>query len=198
MAGYADFCGDITQGFILCGNAPSTPGVQDRIFAYNANEFTETYDATNPLIVTGLTPIGDALLYEITGAGDSFDSQSTLQQKQAGPRYAELVMFNIAKNSSVVKKLIAQGAAGRVKFIMMNNDKTSDSAFELFGAANGLKFTENTVKKASDEDMQGGWKVEAGNPKGLLEPFPPRAVLLGVTPTYATTLAALEALTVAE
>lgn len=197
MAGLDDFCGKIVAGFIQCGTPPSSPGIEDRVYAYNRDEFTETYDATNPLILTGLTPIGSAVLYKITGSGDSFDSSSTVQKKSVGPRFNELVNVNISSNSTDVKKLIINGSAGRVKFITVNNDKSTDGAIELFGAVNGLQFTENTVRKASDEDMQGGWKIEAGMPKGLLEPYPPRAILIPPTTgpaTYASTLAALEAL----
>lgn len=197
MAGYNDLCGEITAGYDFCGAAPSAPGLDNFLYGFNKDEFTITYDADNPLIVTGLTAIGSAVLYKIRGAGDSFDASSTLQQKNVGPRFAELVMFNMASNSTTVKKFVVNAGSGRVGYIVVNNDKSTDSAIELYGATVGMKLTDNTVRKASDEDFQGGWKFEAGPPKGLLEPLPPRAVAIpGVSgpATYATTLAALEAL----
>lgn len=199
MAGYSDLCGDITAGFTNCGQAASAPGLEEFLYGFNKDEFVITYDTTNPLIITAITPIGSAVIYKIRGAGDSFDASSTLQQKAVGPRFAELVMFNMSSNSTAVKKFVVNAGSGRVCYIIVNNDKSTDGAIELYGATVGLKLTDNTVRKASDEDLQGGWKFEAGNPKGLLEPYPPRAIAIpGVSgpATYATSLAAIEALLV--
>lgn len=199
MAGYEDLCAQITAGFIQCGEVPSAPGIEDVVYAYNRDEFVEVLDTANPLIVKGLTPIGSAVLYKFTSSGNSFDSENKPVKKSVGARFSEMVKLNVSSNSSAIKKLIVNGSNGRVKFITINNDKSTDAALELWGYTNGLQFSENTVRTASNEDFQGGWQIEATNPKGLLEPLPARCVLIppvSGTATYATTIAALEALLV--
>lgn len=188
-----DFCGNIIAGFDPCGKTPSVAGIEPGIYAFNQGDFTFTYDSVNPLLVTGITRVGTALMYKIIGFGDSFNAMSKVTKKAVGPRYTETITAYITSNSSAVKQLIVNGAIGRLQFIVVNNDKSTDGAVELYGAVNGLQFSENTQRDAQDEDMAGAWKIEATNPPKLLEAFPPRSVLLGVTPTYATTITALDA-----
>lgn len=87
---------------------------------------------------------------------------------------------------------------GRVCAIAVNNYKSSDSAIELFGAVNGLILTD-AERSAADENLDGGYKLKLTNPDKLREPYPPRAVSIAPTSgaaTYASTIAAIEALVV--
>lgn len=194
MAGLTDFCGEIAAGFIRCGKTPSSAGIEPGLYAYNKDQFIVTYDVTNPLIVTGFTRVDIAnVMYKIEGFGDNFNAISKPNKKTVGARYTETIKAYIADNSTATKQLIHNGLIGRICFIVINNDKSTNGAVELYGAVNGLQFTDNTQRDAANEDLQGAWDIEAMNPPKLLEPFPPRAVLIGTTPTFATTLAALEA-----
>jgi hypothetical protein len=121
---------------------------------------------------------------------------SKLAKTQVGPRYTEEIDFNIAGLSVDVKAQLMAMGYGRVRAIAVNNYKDSDSAIELFGAVNGLIVTE-AERNAADETLDGGYKIKLTNPDKLKEPYPPRAVSIAPTSgpaTYASTLAALEAL----
>lgn len=198
MAGLSDFCGTIAAGFTKCGKSPSVAGIEPGIYVFNLDEFTITYDATNPLIVTGFTRADNTkLFYKLEGYGDNFNAVSKATKKMVGPRYTETITAYVSDNSTDTKKLIHNGLTGRLGFVVINNDKATDGAVELYGAVNGLQFSDNTERDAANEDMQGAWKIEATNPPKLLEPFPPRAVLIPPgtgEATYASTLAALELL----
>lgn len=189
-----DFCGNIAAGFGPCGKTPSVAGIEPGIYAFNKGEFTFTYDAVNPLLITGIARVGTALMYKVIGFGDTFDAMSKKVTKGVGPRFEETLSFYIPDNSSATKKFIVNGSTGRQQYIIVNNDKSGDGAIELYGAVNGLQFSDSTQRQASDEDMQGAWKIEAKSPPKLTEAYPPRSVLIGQgSPTYATTIAALDA-----
>lgn len=191
MAGLADFCNKIAAGFNPCGKTPSSAGIEPGIYVYNVADVVLTFDATNPLIVTGIT--GD--LFKIKGFGDNFNSISKPAKKQVGGRYTETVTAYITENSVATKKFVYNALNGRVGVIVVNNDKSTESAVELFGAVNGLQLSENSQRDAANEDMQGAWMLEFTNPPKLTEPYPPRAVSIPPTTgpaTYASTIAALE------
>jgi hypothetical protein len=119
-----------------------------------------------------------------------------LAKTSVGPRYTEEIDFNIAGLSVDIKSQLMAMGYGRVKAITINNYKSSDSAIELFGAINGLILTD-AERNAADETLEGGYKLKLTNPDKTREPYPPRAVSIAPqsgTATYATTLAALEAL----
>jgi hypothetical protein len=88
---------------------------------------------------------------------------------------------------------------GRVRAIAVNNYNSSDSAIELFGAVNGLILTD-AERNAADESLDGGYKLKLANPDKMKEPYPPRAVSIAPgtgSATYASTIAAIEALVAA-
>lgn len=191
-----DFCSLISAGFDPCGLTPTVAGIEPGIYAFNLGDFVPTYSATNPLIVTGFTRVGTALMYKIVGFGDSFDAMSKMSKQTTGPRFAETITAYISDNSSTTKQFILNAGYGRVCFLVVNNDKSTDGAIELYGAINGLQLGDNVQRQASDEAMQGAWKLEATNPPKLLEAYPPRAVAIPAGEggaTYASTLAAIQA-----
>ncbi|MGN6398723.1 MAG: hypothetical protein ACTHMI_24360 [Mucilaginibacter sp.] len=187
----------INAGFSLGTGSPVTSGVEDVIYIFNQDDVTLTYDTLNPLIVTGLTAVNTAKVYKFEGTNNSFNTISKLAKTSVGPRYTEEVDFNVAGFSVDVKTQLMAMGYGRVCAIVINNYKSSDSAIELFGAVNGLILTD-AERTAADETMDGGYKLKLTNPDKLREPYPPRAVSIAPesgTATYASTLAALEALT---
>lgn len=186
----------ITAGFALGAAEPVTAGIEDVIYIFNEDDVTLTYNTTNPLIVTGLTAVASAKVFKFEGTNNSFNSTSKLAKTQVGPRYTEEIDFNIAGLSTAVKAQLQAMGYGRVKAVVVNNYKSSDSAVELFGAVNGLILTE-AERNAADEGLDGGYKLKLSNPEKLKEPYPPRAVSIAPetgSATYASTLAALEAL----
>jgi hypothetical protein len=186
----------INAGFALGAAEPVTSGIEDVIYIFNESDITLTYDTMNPLIVTDLTAVGSAKVYKFTGTNNSFNSISKLAKTQVGPRYTEEIDFNIAGLSADVKAQLMAMGYGRVRAITINNYKAGDSAVELFGAVNGLILAE-AERNAADEGVEGGYKLKLTNPDKLREPYPPRAVSIppvSGSATYASTLAALEAL----
>lgn len=186
----------INAGFSLGVSKPITSGIEDVIYIFNHDDVTLTYDAANPLIVTGLTAVANAKIYKFEGTNNSFNTMSKLAKTQVGPRYTEEIDFNIAGLSTDIKAQLMAMGYGRVRAIAVNNYKDGDSAIELFGAVNGLIVTE-AERNAADETLDGGYKIKMTNPDKLKEPYPPRAVSIAPqsgTATYASTIAALEAL----
>lgn len=188
----------INAGFSLGTDSPVTAGIEDVIYIFNQDDITLTYDTTNPLIVKGLTAVSSAKVYKFEGTNNSFNTVSKLAKTSVGPRYTEEIDFNVAGLSVDVKTQLMAMGYGRVCAITVNNYKSSDSAIELFGAVNGLILTD-AERTAADETVDGGYKLKLTNPDKLREPYPPRAVSIAPesgTATYASTIAALEALTV--
>ena len=186
----------INAGFALGTDEPVTAGIEDLIYVFNQDDFTLTFDTTNPLIVTGLTAVNAAKVYKFEGTNNSFNTTSKLAKTSVGPRYTEEIDFNVAGFSVDIKTQLQAMGYGRVCAISVNNYNSSDTAIELFGAVNGLILTD-AERSAADETMDGGYKLKLTNPDKLREPYPPRAVSIAPTSgtaTFASTIAALEAL----
>jgi hypothetical protein len=186
----------INAGFSLATSSPVTAGIEDVIYIFNQDDFTLTYSTTNPLIVTGLTAVGTVNIYKFEGTNNSFNTSSKLAKTSVGPRYTEEIDFNVAGLSVDIKTQLMAMGYGRVCAIAVNNYNSSDSAIELFGAVNGLILTD-AERSAADETLDGGYKLKLTNPDKLREPYPPRAISIAPTSgtaTYASTIAAIEAL----
>lgn len=187
----------ITAGFALGAASPVTSGIEDVIYVFNEDDFTVTYDTTNPLIVTGIAAVSAAKMYKFTGTNNSFNSTSKMARTQVGPRYTEEIDFNIAGHSTAIKAAIQSMGYGKVKAICINNYKDEDAYAELFGAINGLTISE-AERNAGDEAIEGGYKLKLAQPEKLREPYPPRAINITSggtgTATYETTITALDAL----
>jgi len=188
----------INAGFSLSTASPVTSGIEDVIYIFNEDDIKITYNTTNPLIIDDLEKVGSGKVYKFEGTNNSFNAMSKLAKTQVGPRYTEEIDFNIAGLSVDIKGQLRAMGYGRVKAIVINNFKESDSSVELFGAVNSLILTE-AERNAADEALEGGYKLKLTNPDKLREPFPPRSVFIADSgsPSYASTIAALEALTVA-
>jgi hypothetical protein len=186
----------INAGFSLGTGAPVTAGIEDVIYIFNQDDITFTFDTTNPLIITGLTAANAGKIYKFEGTNNSFNTSSKLAKTSVGPRYTEEIDFNIAGFSVDIKTQLMSMGYGRVCAIAINNYNSSDTAIELFGAVNGLILTD-AERSAADETLDGGYKLKLTNPDKLREPYPPRAVSIAPTSgtaTYASTIAAIEAL----
>jgi len=189
----------INAGFTLGTAEPVTAGIEDVIYIFNQDDITLTFDTTNPLIVTGLTAVSAAKIYKFNGTNNSFNTVSKLAKTSVAPRYTEEIDFNVAGLSVDIKTQLQAMGYGRVCAIAINNYNSSDSAVELFGAVNGLILTD-AERSAADETVDGGYKLKLTNPDKLREPYPPRAVSIAPvsgTATYASTIAAIEALVAA-
>lgn len=188
----------INAGFSLSTASPVTSGIEDVIYIFNEDDIKITYNTTNPLIIDDLEKVGSGKVYKFEGTNNSFNAMSKLAKTQVGPRYTEEIDFNIAGLSVDIKGQLRAMGYGRVKAIVINNFKESDSSVELFGAVTSLILTE-AERNAADEALEGGYKLKLTNPDKLREPFPPRSVFISDSgsPSYASTIAALEALTVA-
>lgn len=180
----------ISEGFKLGVTSPVVSGQEDLLYIFNVDDIAITYDPSNPLIVKGLAAVSGGLIYAYTGTNNSFKNSSKSTKTIVGPRYAEEIDFNIAGNASDIKSTIMAMGYGRVCAIVVNNFRATDAAVELFGANNGMIAGEADKNEASE----GGWTVKLTPPDKLMEPYPPRSVLIpGVSGsgTLATTLAAI-------
>lgn len=184
----------ISEGFALGVTSPVVSGQEDLLLIFNQNDMLITYNPSNPLIVTAITPVAGAMLYQYTGTNNSFKNSVKISKTIVGPRYTEEIDFNIAGNASDIKASVMAMGYGRVCAIAINNFRATDAAVELFGANNGMLVTEADKNEASE----GGWTLKLGPPDKLMEPYPPRSVFIpGVSgsATFATTLAALSTIT---
>lgn len=170
----------IAAGFALGAASPITSGIEDVIYIFNESDFIITYNQTNPMIVDAIEPVGAAKVYKFEGTNNSFNAVSKMAKTAVGPRYTEEIDFNLAGNTTDIKKQIQAMGYGRVKAVIVNNYKSGDSMVELFGAANGLIMSE-AERNASDEGMEGGYKLKLTNPDKLREPLPPRSMVMQVT-----------------
>lgn len=180
----------INEGFKLGATSPVVSGQEDLLYIFNVDDIAITYDPSNPLIVKGLAAVSGGLIYSYTGTNNSFKNSSKSTPTIVGPRYTEEVDFNVAGNASDIKAQIMAMGYGRVCAIVVNNFRATDAAVELFGANNGM--IARDVEK--NEASEGGWTIKLGPPDKLMEPYPPRSVLIpGVSGsgTLATTLAAI-------
>lgn len=170
----------INAGFKLGSLSPITSGIEDLLYLYNEDDFVEVYDINNPLIITGLFPLNGAKLYKFEGTNNSFGTISKLVKTAVGPRYTEEIDFNIAGNTTDIKGIVQAAGYGRIKAIAVNNYKQGDSTIELFGAVNGLLVSE-AERNASDESIEGGYKIKLTQPDKLREPYPPRSVFIPIS-----------------
>jgi hypothetical protein len=168
-------CGKIIAGFDFCSADAIVAGIDDALYIFNEEDFVITYDPNNPLIVTGITPINGAKMFRYEGTNNSFDTMSTGSQTTVGLRYLEEIDFNIAGNSSTIKAQIRAFGNHKTKCIAVNNYKSTDAAFELFGATTSLLASE-TKRQANDENLSGGYSIKLTNPNKLKEGYPPRCV----------------------
>jgi len=183
----------ISAGFFLGTTDPITAGIEDQIFIFNKGDFTFTYANNNPLLITGITAVGGAMMYSYDGTNNSFNATSKLVKTSAGPRYTEEIDYNIAGISTALKAQMQAQGYGRMQCITFRNWKTGDSVFELWGAENGLILgdSENT---ANNETVEGGYTNKLMNPDKIREPYPPRGISIppvSGSATYASTLAAI-------
>lgn len=187
----------ISSGFTLGVTPPVVAGIEDFLYVFNEGDFTLTFDNTNPLIITGITKVGTSTLFKFTGTNNSFKASSKSVKTPVGPRFEEEIDWNIAGNNVATKDTVMAGGYGRLRAIVVNNFKDGDSYIEMYGANNGLLCE---FERSSDNDAEGGWKMKLTAPDKLKEPYPPRSVQIapsgGGSATYASTLAALEALLV--
>ncbi len=168
-------CQKIIAGFDFCSADAIVAGIDDALYIFNEEDFVITYDPNNPLIVTGITPINGAKMFRFEGTNNSFDTMSTGSQTTVGLRYLEEIDFNIAGNSSIIKQQIRAFGNHKTKCIAVNNYKSTDAAFELFGATTSLLASE-TKRQANDENLSGGYSIKLTNPNKLKEAYPPRCV----------------------
>jgi hypothetical protein len=108
----------INYGFSLGNGEPITSGIEDVIYIFNQDDFTLTYDAENPLIITGMTPVGSTVIHKFEGTNNSFNTMSKLAKTQVGPRYTEEIDFNIAGLSVEIKAQLMAMGYGRVRVIV--------------------------------------------------------------------------------
>jgi hypothetical protein len=175
---------------------PTAPGVQDEAIIFNWEDIDFslcTYDASNPMIMTGLVLKGTSPAtkgFLIKGQRMSNVKTATFAPTKYSPAWTHSFSFIIADNDPVAKKRIVEISNG--KFVVMyannyiNTSKATtpqDSTYEVIGIGAGLYLTEGNDTNA---DANGGWFLKLATASDAKEPYAPYQY-------FVTSIAATEA-----
>lgn len=151
-----------------------------------------TYDATNPLIVTGITlKTGKkAFKYEVYKRGHK--PRFTLVAGEYGPRYRHEMDTSIQVWDNASKAQVEALNRALVVTIVENLQKTGDATIEIYGLDAGLEVADGAVRNLAEND--GVYAYTLASSDDNLEPHIPRSFW---AENYAATQTALSALDVA-
>lgn len=188
-------CGAISADILLdCNNKP-IGGVDPTIYAIpiaDWNASTVTYDSTNPLIVTAITPKTGKKFFKFQVFKRGHKPKFETVDGEFGVAYKHSIATNIPVYTDDVKAQIQGLTEGYSVFIVENVQK-SGVAFEIYGANGGLRMPDLTRDLAANEGVITGTFT---NDEDMNEPKPPLTFKV-TAGTYAATKAAVDALTVA-
>lgn len=197
---YTTLCGVISANILYdCAN-PIQGGAESTLYIFNKADIAAfTTDSTNPNIVRSITMASAKLGFKFEGYKKSLKPKTTGKLKNFGYYWMHEVDFLILANSSAVKAQVEALAAGYYIAIIVNKQKTSDSAVEIFGLSQGLSLTDGALRDVADANTEGAWSLKIASEAGYEEPHTAAsfAVLTtGSTPVfdYAGTITALDAL----
>ena len=188
-------CGAISEDILAnCDNKP-IGGVDTTIYGIplaDWNNATLTFDAGNPLIINSIALLTGKKFFKFQvfkrGHKPKFEAVDT----EFGVNYKHSIATNIPVYTDAVKAQIQALAEGYTVFIVENLQK-SGVPFEIYGAQSGLRMPDLVRDLAANEGVITGIFT---NDEDAAEPRPPYTFKT-VTGTYASTKAAVTALTVA-
>lgn len=191
---------DTTCGGILasvgfdCLN-PLSAGTRDRGYILNHEDYLDAvkaFNATNDMILEGLTLAGAASAFYVDGKNNSNAPSFALVKQTYADVFDHTFNFLAFDLSNAAKKTLQGMVGGRYVVIYENSFKgaSGQSAFEVLGAVNGLEFKTFTRDPLS-ADNQGAYVISMASPDLGKEPKIPYSFFLT---DYVTTKAALEAL----
>jgi hypothetical protein len=186
-------CGQISEDIERSCDALPVGGVKPIIRVINIDDIaTITYDATNPLIVTGITlkATKKAFKYEVYKRGHK--PRFTLVASDFGPRYKHEVDSSIQVWDNPSKAQVEALNWASVVVIVENMQKTGDAQIEIYGLESGLEVADGAVRNLAANDGVYTYTLASGDDS--LEPHIPRSFW---SLTYAATQTALALLDVA-
>lgn len=190
-------CDEITDDIVVnCDNQP-VGGVKPTMYVMNLNDIEAvTYDATNPLIVTGITMKDGkkAFKYEVFKRGHK--PRFTKVNGEYGDRYRHEVDTSIQVWDNKTKAQVMGLFGSAVVVIFENLQAQGDARFEIYGITTGLYVADGATRNLNENE--GVLTYTLGSEDGALEPKIPHtfAKLTANVYSYVDTLTALEALTV--
>jgi hypothetical protein len=193
----ATICGQITAGFARdCDNKPIA-GVKPRAIYLNIQDIASvTRDATNPLIVTGITLKSGKQGYAWEVYKRGHKPNFIQVDDDYGTMYRHQVPTSIQIWDNATKAQIEGLATGYGVMIMENLQQSGDARFEIYGLEAGLRSQDGATR---DLAANGGvFTTTMANDEDVLESRPPASFAVSsgspAAYSYSATLAAVEAL----
>jgi hypothetical protein len=150
---------------------------------------------TNPKIITGITLSGTDKAYGYVSLPKGVSVTCAYTRGTFTSGYVQSCNFILFKNNADAKRELDLLGKGLYVIVYENNDKgtNGDTAFEVLGEVNGLELL-NSDRDSSSAENGGAWVLKFNTPSDRYEDTPSTVFIGSTTPTYATTLAALDAL----
>ena len=178
-------CGKIVSGVLLDCNNPIISGLGNRIWVFNRDDITFTFDATNPQLVTAIILAVGIYGYVFETINNDVSALYKMGQTSAGPRYEHEIDFKILANNQTIRQQIQSLAYGRFVIIVENlfrSGGATDSTFEIFGGQYGL-MASSIERKSDDESTSGAHVVKFVNPLKVKQSTIPWVFLTTDVPT---------------
>ncbi len=197
---YTTICGAINANILYdCAN-PLQGGAESTLYLFNRDDIAAfVADSGNPNIIRSITMKSNKLGFRFEGYKKSVKPKTTGKLKNFGYYWLHEIDFLILANSSAVKAQVEALALGYYVAIVVNKQKTSDSAVEIFGMSQGLSLNDGAIRDVSDANTEGAWSLKIASEAGFEEPHTAASFAVlssGQTPVYdyTATITALDAL----
>jgi hypothetical protein len=186
-------CGEISGNIERNCDILPVGGVKPVMRLINHSDIASiSYDATNPLIVTGITlkQGKKAFKYEVYKRGHK--PRGTYVASATGPRYRHEVDSSIQTWDNASKLQVEALNSATVVAILENVQTTGDARIEIYGLDSGLEVADGAVRNLAEND--GVYSYTLASNDESLEPHMPRSLW---SATYAGTQTVLAGLDVA-
>jgi len=191
-------CGLATMNILADPCKVPVGGQEVTVRLFNRSEITGyTYAAGNSYIVENMTMASTKKGFRYKGLMNTNNFKTDMVELKFTKMYqttGDLLLFT--NNGQTIKEMDSALAKGDLVAIVENKAKGTDgdAAFDIHGIEVGLT-ARKISRDPSSTDSQGAWVISLGPPKDQYESKPP---LKFWDTDYATTLAALDAITTPE
>ena len=181
-------CGKLEQAFALTCNSKPIGGVTSRLHIINSVDIASvTYDATNPLIVTGITLVTGAQAWTWDVYKRNHKPKATQKDTTYSTNYQHELVSYIPEWDSASKYNVEQLGNGYYVVIAENLQNTTDAAFEIYGLKSGLRSQDGAVRDLGADE--GIFKLTMANDADQFEDHLPASfvVTAGMPAVYSYT-----------
>ena len=183
-------CGEITADIERdCATLP-VGGVKSIMRIGNTEDIaTVTFDATNPLIVTGIVMADGKQMFKWEVFKRGHKPRFEKVNGDFADRYRHIVDTSVQTWDNAVKAQVEGLNAASVFVIVENLQNTGDARFEIYGLDAGMYVADGAVRNLNEND--GVYSLSLSSDDLSLEPHIPRSFW---STTYSATVTALETL----